>query len=43
VPIGTTLAIVNSWGHLEIAVRNGSARERFAASVGMPVVVELRQ
>lgn len=41
VPSGTPVAVVNSWGHLEIAVRDGSARERFAAGIGTPVLGEL--
>lgn len=36
---GLPLAIVGSWGVLEIAVRNGSAAERFAAGPGTPVTV----
>ena len=36
---GTPLAIVGSWGVLEIAVRNGSAADTFAAGPGMPVSV----
>lgn len=35
----TPLAIVGSWGVLEIAVRNGSAAEMFAAGAGTPVTV----
>lgn len=37
---GEPVAVVNSWGLLEIAVRNGSARAALAAGVGAPVVVE---
>jgi S-adenosylmethionine hydrolase len=39
VPERTMLALVDSWGLLEIAERNGSARERTAADRGTPVVV----
>jgi len=37
---GELVAVIASWGLLEIAVRDGSARERLGASVGDPVVVE---
>lgn len=36
---GQPLAIVGSWGMLEIAVRNGNAAEMFAARPGTPVTV----
>jgi S-adenosylmethionine hydrolase len=36
---GTPVAVVNSWGLLEIAVRNGSARATLVAAVGHPVVI----
>jgi S-adenosyl-L-methionine hydrolase (adenosine-forming) len=36
---GMPLAIVGSWGMLEIAVRNGSAADSFAAEPGTPVTV----
>jgi S-adenosylmethionine hydrolase len=36
---GMPLAVVNSWDVLEIAVRDGSARERLGAGVGAPVVI----
>ena len=39
VPEGTPLAIVGSWGVVEIAVRNGSAAQTFAAGPGTPVTV----
>lgn len=39
VPVGAALAIVGSWGLLEIAVRNGNAAQTFAAGPGMPVTV----
>jgi len=39
VPEGAALAIVGSWGMLEIAVRNGSAAKLFAAGPGTPVTV----
>jgi S-adenosylmethionine hydrolase len=38
---GLPLAIVGSWGMLEIAVRNGSAADTFAAAPGTPVIVNL--
>jgi S-adenosyl-L-methionine hydrolase (adenosine-forming) len=37
---GEPLAALNSWGLLEIAVRDGSAREHFGARVGDPVLIE---
>jgi S-adenosylmethionine hydrolase len=37
---GELVAVIASWGLLEIAVRDGSARERLGASVGDPVVVQ---
>jgi S-adenosylmethionine hydrolase len=37
---GQPLAVVNSWGLVEIAVREGSARERLGVTVGEPVVIE---
>lgn len=39
VPEGQPLAVVGSWGMLEIAVRNGSAASLFAAGLGTPVTV----
>jgi len=39
VPAGTALAIVGSWGLIEIAVRNGNAAQTFAAGPGTPVTV----
>jgi S-adenosylmethionine hydrolase len=39
VPAGTALAIVGSWEMLEIAVRDGSAAQTFAAGPGTPVTV----
>jgi S-adenosyl-L-methionine hydrolase (adenosine-forming) len=39
VPEGAALAIVGSWGVVEIAVRNGSAAQTFAAGPGTPVTV----
>jgi len=39
VPEGVALAIVGSWGMVEIAVRNGSAAQTFAAGPGTPVTV----
>ena len=41
VPEGAPLAIIGSWGVLEIAVRNGSAAKAFAAGPGTPVTVVL--
>ena len=37
---GEPVAVVNSWGLLEIAVRDGSARETVGAKVGDPVSIE---
>ncbi len=37
VEIGAPAALINSWGMLEIAVRNGSAAQRFRALCGQPV------
>ncbi len=37
---GQPLAVINSWGLVEIAVREGSARERLGVTVGEPVVIE---
>jgi S-adenosylmethionine hydrolase len=39
VPEGELLALLNSWGLLEIAQRNGSARDRAGVGRGAPVVV----
>ena len=39
VPEGAALAIVGSWGVVEIAVRGGSAAQTFAAGPGTPVTV----
>ncbi|MBI1813810.1 MAG: SAM-dependent chlorinase/fluorinase [Deltaproteobacteria bacterium] len=39
VPQGTPLAILGSWGQLEIAVRDGNARQRLSARCGTPVRV----
>ena len=39
VPEGAALAVVGSWGVLEIAVRNGNAAQMFAAGPGTPVTV----
>jgi hypothetical protein len=38
-PEGGPLALVGSWGTVEIAVRNGSAAKMFAAGTGTPVTV----
>ncbi|HJQ82531.1 MAG TPA: SAM-dependent chlorinase/fluorinase [Candidatus Binatia bacterium] len=40
VPAGEAVAVVDSWGLVEIAVRNGSARTTLGVSVGEPVLVE---
>lgn len=37
VEIGVSAALINSWGMLEIAVRNGSAARRFGVLLGQPV------
>jgi S-adenosylmethionine hydrolase len=37
---GEPVAVVNSWGLLEIAVRDGSARETVGAKIGDPVIIE---
>ena len=37
---GTLVAVVNSWNLIEIAVRDGSARERLGAGVGTTVSLE---
>jgi hypothetical protein len=37
---GEPLAVVNSWGLVEIAVRDGSAAKKLAAGVGEPVTIE---
>ena len=37
---GEPVAVVNSWGLLEIAVREGSARDQLGAGVGAAVVIE---
>ncbi len=37
VEIGAPAALINSWGVLEIAVRNGSAAQRFGVLPGQPV------
>jgi len=39
VPVGTPLAILGSWGALEVAVRNGNAAQHFAARPGTHVKV----
>jgi S-adenosylmethionine hydrolase len=39
---GQPVAVVNSWGLLEVAVRDGSARDRLGARIGDPVVLEPR-
>lgn len=39
VPEGALLALVNSWGLLEIAERNGSAGQRVGAGRGAPVTI----
>jgi S-adenosyl-L-methionine hydrolase (adenosine-forming) len=37
VETGAPAALINSWGMLEIAVRNGSAAQRFGVFVGHPI------
>ena len=37
---GEPVAVVNSWGLVELAVREGSARDQLGASVGAAVVIE---
>src|SRR3989449_2895796 len=37
---GEPVAVMNSWGLLEIAVREGSARDQFGAGIGAAVVIE---
>ena len=39
VPAGRPVAVVNSWDHLEIAVRDGSAAASLGAGVGDDVIV----
>jgi hypothetical protein len=41
VEIGAPAAVINSWGMLEVAVRNGSAAQRFGVSSGHPVRLTL--
>jgi S-adenosylmethionine hydrolase len=38
-PTGTPIALVSSWGTLEVAVTQGSAAERLKAGVGTPIEV----
>jgi S-adenosylmethionine hydrolase len=40
-PPGTLVAVVSSWGTLEVAVSQGSAAARLQAGVGTPVTVEV--
>ncbi|MGE0825711.1 MAG: S-adenosyl-l-methionine hydroxide adenosyltransferase family protein [Candidatus Binatia bacterium] len=40
VPVGTVVALINSWGMLEIAVRNGSAAQHLNAHAGALVWVK---
>ena len=39
VEIGAPAAVINSWGLLEIAVRNGSAAQQFNLGVGHPIIL----
>jgi len=39
VEIGAPAVVINSWGLLEIAVRNGSAAQRFNLRVGHPITL----
>ena len=41
VELGVPAALINSWGMLEIAVRNGSAAQRFGVQPGHPVQLTL--
>ena len=41
VEVGAPAALINSWGMLEIAVRNGSAAQRFGVLPGHPVHLTL--
>jgi len=41
VPVGEPLALVNSWGRIEIAVRDGNAAQVFAAGSGTVVSVRI--
>lgn len=41
VEIGAPVALINSWGMLEVAVRNGSAAQRFGVLSGHPVHLTL--
>lgn len=43
VPPGAAVALVNSWGVLEVAVRNGNAARMLSAGRGTPVTVELQR
>jgi len=40
--IGAPLAVINSWGMLEIAVRNGSAAQRLDIQIGNPLFLAAR-
>lgn len=42
VSLGTVAALINSWGMLEIAVRNGSASQQLDTPVGAVVYVRIR-
>jgi S-adenosylmethionine hydrolase len=42
VAAGTPVAVINSWGLLEIAVRDGSAQRMAGAAVGDVVTIETR-
>ena len=37
---GTLVAVVNSWNLLEIAVRDGSAREHLGVAIGAPLTLD---
>jgi S-adenosylmethionine hydrolase len=39
VSIGTVAALINSWGMLEIAIRNGSAAQQLGVQRGSSVIV----
>ena len=42
VSLGTVAALINSWGMLEIAVRNGSAAQQFRTPIGTVACVRIR-
>ena len=40
--LGTIAALINSWGMLEIAARNGSAAQQLRTPIGTAVCVRIR-